>query len=381
MMKRTKRLICSRAALAMVIAALAMVMWRVEAATVLDPQNPNFTRDGQQSFTPGTVLRLTDTSSSDFIAFFASDADAGPNIEVDVTATFQVIQTAPNNADAGARVVINDGVTRSAIAACVVINGVRGIGLLSTGTASDPAAYPVFVPVDWQSVTTIRLRRTAAGDAEIVEVNGVAPATRALLLASLCPAKTRTGATVEFGAGSVEAECTVEYAAFRSERVVQPTSGTLNFTRFRIRDSDSVDRLRFRADYTLGATSNNIDPAAEPVTIKLSTPAGGQFYPSPDFNPLTGFEVQGNTPRRRWSLGDNERARTSIERFAFDEDPNKTGAVFLRDFRTNLATADFSTVNVEITIGTGAMQDKLTGTANMVERPFGSGRWRLANEP
>lgn len=65
----------------------------------------------------------------------------------------------------------------------------------------------------------------------------------------------------------------------------------------------------------------------------------------------------------------------------FDEDPNNRGGFFLRDFRTTLADADFSTVNIEITIGTGPTQDKLTGTANMVEEPAGSGRWRLANGP
>lgn len=53
------------------------------ATSVLNPANPAFTRDGQQSVTLGSVLRLTDTSSSDFIAFFASDADAGLGADVD----------------------------------------------------------------------------------------------------------------------------------------------------------------------------------------------------------------------------------------------------------------------------------------------------------
>jgi hypothetical protein len=162
--------------------------------------------------------------------------------------------------------------------------------------------------------------------------------------------------------------------------VVIPVAGKLNFTRLRLRDADSVDRIQFRADYTLGSGSDGINPAVEPVTIKLSTPVGGQFYPSPDFNPLSGFNVQGALGKRRWTLNDSERARTSIERLVFDENPNNNGSVFLRDFRTNLADADFSTVNVEITIGTGAAADKLTGTASMVEKPAGSGSWRLSSE-
>jgi len=216
-----KHMTCLMSAAIVLIQGGGLWLSAAHAATILDPQNPgNFTRDGQQSFTPGTVLRLTDTSSGDFIAFFANDADAGPGIEVDLVATFQVIQAVPNNADAGARLVINDGMSRSATVACVVISGVRGIGLLSQGQPFDPASYPVFVPVDWQAApVTIRLRRTASGDAEIIEVNGTAPNPRALLTAGEAPTNTRAGATVEFGAASLEAECTVEYAAFRSEPV------------------------------------------------------------------------------------------------------------------------------------------------------------------
>lgn len=349
-------------------------------ATTLNPQNPtaNFTKDGNEAHTAGAVLTLTDTSTGDFVAFFANDTDAAAGTELDVTASFQVRQSIENNADAGNRIVINDGVTRSAIAACIIKNGERGIGLLSQGTASDPAAYPVFVPVDWMTPVTIRLRRTAIGDAEIIEINGATPVPRAILVAAQCPAPTRGGIpSVEFGARSVEARCTVDYSAFKSELAAIPVGGTLAFTRFRIRDSDSADRIVFRADYTLGASSNNLDPVSEPVTVKLSTP-GGQFYPSPDFNPLNGFNVQRTAPRRRWTLNDAERARTGLEQFLFDEDPNKTGSITLRDLRTDVPMQSYSTVNVEITVGTGSSQDRLTGTVNLVERPAGSGRWRIA---
>lgn len=164
------------------------------------------------------MLRLTDTTSSDFVAFFAPDADAAPGTEVDVTATFQIQAHIPNNADAGNRVVINDGATRSAIAACIIKNGERGIGLLSQGATSDSAAYPVFVAVDWGLPVTIRLRRTAVGDAELMEVNGVAPNPRAILLAALCPAWTRTFSSFEFGCRSVEAQCGVDYLAYQGGR-------------------------------------------------------------------------------------------------------------------------------------------------------------------
>jgi hypothetical protein len=194
------------------------------AATTLDPQNPNgcCQKEGNETAIPGAVLTLTDTAVSDFVAFFALDTDAAPGAEIDVVTTFQITNGSPNNADAGNRVVINDGVTRSAIAACIFKNGERGIGLLSTGTASDPAAYPVFVPVDWTAPVTVRLRRHANGDAEIVEINGVAPNPRAILAAAQCPAPTRGAPSVEFGARSVVATCTVEYSTFRTEKC--PTS-------------------------------------------------------------------------------------------------------------------------------------------------------------
>ena len=377
----------SVALIVVVVAAVASpALWprRVAAETTLDPNNPGglFQTEGTQSFTTsGGVLKLADTSNSDFIVFFAFDADAEAGTDLDVIATFQVTTSAPVNADAGNRVVINDGVAKSAIAECIVQNGVNGIGLYSSGFRYDPSSYPVFVPANWQTgPVTIRLRRTASGDAEIVEVNGVTPSPRATLTADKAPANTRAGASVEFGSSSVEAACTVEYTAFRSEKVIQPQTGVLNFTQFRVRDSDSVDRIRFRADYALASNSDGINPAVEPVTVKLSTPWAGQFYPAPGFNPLNGFGVQRQPPKRRWTLTDAERARSGIEHLVFDEDPNKSGAISLRDFRTTIPPGDYSMVYVEITIGAGATADKLTGTVQLVEKRAGSCNWQLERD-
>jgi hypothetical protein len=367
------------------------LLWprRVEAMVItLDPTNPaNFTKEGTQTFTAGAVLTLTDASVSGFIAFFAPDPDANPGLDIDLVATFQVQTTTPANANAGNRVVINDGQTHAAIATCVekldpaTGTPIKGIGLLSSGAATDPASYPVFVPVDWQAApVTIRLRRSANGDAEIVEVNNVAPTPRALLAAASLAGPTRmTSASVEFGAASVEAICTVVYSAFTAQPTVQPVSGGLNFTAFRLNDTDTTDRVRFRADYTLGAGSAGIDPATQPVTLLLSTPTGGQFYPLPDFNPLNGFNVAGTAGKLRWTLNDTERARTGIESLIFDESSATTGSISLRDFNVALPALDFSTVNVEVVIGTvgSSTANRLTGTAKLVQKPAGSGRWQL----
>lgn len=44
------------------------------------------------------------------------------------------------------------------------------------------------------------------------------------MTAALARTKTRAGATVEFGAASLEAEITIDYSAFRSELVPEPES-------------------------------------------------------------------------------------------------------------------------------------------------------------
>jgi hypothetical protein len=207
-----------------------------KGATVLDPTNPsNFKQDGTQTATPGTVLTLQDASNGDIILLFAPDPDAAAGIDLDVVATFQMINPSPENADAGNRLVINDGVTRAAIASCIFQKNIPGMGLYSSGPTKDQASYPVFVPVDWVAAPcAIRLRRWANGDAELIEINGTPPTPRALLTADKAAGPTPAFFTVEFGCASPEAMTTVEYSAFRSERVVQAVAGTLSFTSFRL---------------------------------------------------------------------------------------------------------------------------------------------------
>ena len=98
------------------------LLWprRAEAATVLNPQDPsNFTKEGTQGFTPGSVLTLEDGSIGDYIGFYGNDVDAVAGSELDIVATFQIRQTAPNNVDTGNRIAINDGISQAAIAACI----------------------------------------------------------------------------------------------------------------------------------------------------------------------------------------------------------------------------------------------------------------------
>ena len=350
----------------------------------LDPNAPwaNFEKDGNQGVVPGlAIMVLVDASGSDHVAFYATDADAGPDKEIEVAATFRIQSNdQPNGVDTGMRLVITDGAVTSAIVVCVTLGGVPGVAIALTTEFAGAENYAAFVPADWRNQISLKLRRNAAGDAEIVEVNGVPPTPRAIVPASSLPGPLRATPSVGFGLFSWTAFTTVEMIEFSSRAVgeppVDPVAGSLTFSRFRVRDFESNDQLRFKADFKLGANSNGINPSTEPVTLRLSTPAN-DFYNQV----LNGFTVKGQSPRRRWTLNDAERTRTGIERFDIDEDPNNAGALFLRDVRSRAGTGFFETVNVEIVIGTGAAADKLTGTDTLMQKPDGSGKWRLIKEP
>src|SRR5438552_1058432 len=108
---------------ATVSVAIALSFAPAHATTVLDPQDPsNFRQDGSQTATPGTVLTLANSSNGDIILLFAPDPDAVAGLDLDVVATFQLANPIPAGADAGNRVVINDGQGKAAIAACIFQN-------------------------------------------------------------------------------------------------------------------------------------------------------------------------------------------------------------------------------------------------------------------
>lgn len=259
---------------------------------VLDPTNPtNFIQDGGQQSTPGSVLTLSDGDVADIVAFWAADANASAGTTLDVIATFQILSTLSAGADADNRLVINDGVSRAAIASCVTISNVRGIGLLSAGSAFDPASYPLFVPVDWEAApVTVRLRRWANGDAELVEVNGVSPSPRALLVAAQVAGPSRLGfGSVEFGCASVQGKCTVAYSAFQAEVVNVVVDAALTITRI----GAIADR---RGDAAAGGTFTDADPLGTLSQYTGTIDWGDSTPPSqPQFarNPFGGFAAGG----------------------------------------------------------------------------------------
>jgi len=194
----------------------------VRAGVLLDTFNPlaNFTVDppGSTKFTPGPSLTLTDNNSADFITFIGADPDAAPNIELDLAASFRITSTTPSGVDTGVRFIINDGVSKAAIAACIVKGGVRGIGLAAGIHFDQDDNYPAnaFVPVNWTAPTTLRLRRTADNKAELIEVNGAPPPTPAIV--DDFPQRYRDIACIEFGCANSDAIVTLGVDSLRSFR-------------------------------------------------------------------------------------------------------------------------------------------------------------------
>lgn len=190
----------------------------------LDTANPtsNFTKEGGELHLAGaTALRLEDAASSEFVRFFASDAEASPGRTLDLVARFQLLSTAPNDADTGFRIAVNDGQARAAFVGVLRDDFGTGtvhdrIGLLGQGLPSAAASWRT-VPVDLTGPVTVRLRRHADGGAELVSVNGVPPDPAVVLEAAELPGPTRGVSSVEFGSFGVEAQVSVDVLEFYSE--------------------------------------------------------------------------------------------------------------------------------------------------------------------
>jgi hypothetical protein len=227
-----------------VAAGAAVLGWprRAEAAVVLDPLNPlaNFTQENAKSppdagITPGSgLLIVSDTTASDLITLYAPEPDIAAGFELDLVVTFLVTPgETRQGADTGVRFVINDG-TRAIYACCIVKGGVKGIGLASGTDFGAEGNYLAssFVAVDWTNpnpptadgLVTMRLRRTAQGTAQILEVNGVAPQPPVELVrfSQPAPVRPRAGPTVEFGCMNLEAIATAWITVFRIETAVIP---------------------------------------------------------------------------------------------------------------------------------------------------------------
>ncbi len=272
----------------------------------LDPANPlaDFSVEGTQGFTPTpTLLVVLDQSISDVVNFYGVDPNAASGIELDLFATFQIRNVTPLNADTGVNFVVNTGNTgqieqwKAVMARCIINGGVKGIGLASGVNFPDPANYPVFVPVDWTQPTRLHIRRTAAGDAEIMEVNGIAPSPRAVLSFVSLPPRNRITPTIEFGAIGVEALVDVEFLHIRAERpVTSPTPtptpastplGGINGKIVYAHNSNYFDNFNLwmmdnnganKANLTNTSGQNGFGPVWSPDGTKIAFEDGNEIY-------------------------------------------------------------------------------------------------------
>ena len=179
----------------------------VAAPIVLDTNDiSGWTQEGGQAITTSPfALNFNDASSFDTASLYMSAPDAAKGNSFDLYVSFKVGLFLQNRADTGLRFIINDGQSRSALAALTIDGaGTKGMALAKGVNFALTDNYSAFIPVNWTAPTTLHLRRHANGDAEIVEVNGIAPSTPALLPAAESVGFVRAFPTVEFGTFGVE---------------------------------------------------------------------------------------------------------------------------------------------------------------------------------
>jgi hypothetical protein len=116
--------------------------------------------------------------------------------------------------------------------------------------------------------------------------------------------------------------------------------------------AETDDIVQVRGHFLLGAASTGIDPATQPVSLRLLVPSGERVYPSAtDFMPVTGFVPTADG----WSLSSAEKSRTGLQAFEITrtDEPGRF-AFSLVDTQTPLAVRDYGLVWVELTIGDDA---------------------------
>ena len=234
-----------------------------------------WTVDGGQApiFAP-TVVLFADASAADISGLLVQSPYAAAGSAVDLVATLQVTPQVPNGVDAGFQLAINDGASaNSAVLACLLIGGVPHLGLVSNGNRDELGAYPAVVLADWiTQPITARLRRTAEGGAELVEINAQALEPRPSLPPGWLAPPTRAGTTFEFGCFSGPAILNAQVTELYVETVAP---AAIPFGRFQaradivLRSGANDDRFDVEALLAPGAGSDGFDPLTEAVTLRL----------------------------------------------------------------------------------------------------------------
>ena len=133
--------------------------------------------------------------------------------------------------------------------------------------------------------------------------------------------------------------------------------------------STADDFVHVKGEFTLGAASHGIDPATQPVSLRLLVPPGHRVYPSEsDIMPITGFVPTADG----WAISSAEKARTGLQAFDISrtEEPGRFAFNFV-DTSTDLAVRDYDVVWVDLRIG----DDAGNAHETLVEK---NGSWTLS---
>ena len=116
--------------------------------------------------------------------------------------------------------------------------------------------------------------------------------------------------------------------------------------------AETDDIVKVQGRFLLAAAGTGIDPATQPVSLRLLVPPGARVYPSgTDFMPITGFVPTAGG----WALSRAEKTRTGLQAFDITRTDQPGGYTFnIVDTQTPVAARDYSVVVVELTIGDDA---------------------------
>jgi hypothetical protein len=127
--------------------------------------------------------------------------------------------------------------------------------------------------------------------------------------------------------------------------------------------------LYVQGEFVLGPASDGIDPASQPVTLRLLVLPGDRVYPpAADFMPITGFVPT----LRGWRLSTAEQQRTGLQAFDIGRTADPRRFTFeVVDKRNPLAARNYGVVLVVLSIG----DDSGEATRALIER---RGTWDLS---
>ncbi len=302
-----------------------------------DPrQNPAYTQDGTggTGTSDGTQIIVDRSNTGSNLAFFRQETSAGGPVTVEVNVK---LTSGVTNGDAGFHFIINPGSGGEVRVGLFAETGVgTRAGILGGGLAPVQS-----LDFDWPAGGTFRMERTAAGGAILHVGSNSTPEVTEI---NLSPTSRPGPPTFEFGFLTGNQQDKAFLGAISEVGIVAPPVG-LVATLLKIFPS-GAEKVQFDAVGTLPAGAS-IDPTTENVELRLST-GGAEFYPDSRWaNPISGFN--NGDP---WSITNAEKKRTGIESFTISHpDENDQFQVHFVDTKADIPDLDYSTVEVELTIG------------------------------